>query len=98
MCCALVLIWTVVSLQDVLCSCFDLDCDVSLQDVLCQSLSEESVVLRQRLKETADMCQHLARRLDEKDKPSGSSSLQPQKCDESMQKVREGVRSHPQQK
>ena len=34
------------------------------QDVICQSLSDETITLKERLRATAEVCQHLARQLE----------------------------------
>ena len=36
------------------------------QDVICQSLSDETVTLKERLRATAEVCQHLVRQLERK--------------------------------
>ena len=35
------------------------------QDVICQSLSEETITLKERLRKTAEVCQHLVRQLEQ---------------------------------
>ena len=36
------------------------------QDVICQSLSDETVTLKERLRDTTEVCQHLVRQLEHK--------------------------------
>ena len=46
------------------------------QEEVCQSLSEESTTLKQQLKELAEMCQHMAKKLEEKEQRSIDASVQ----------------------